>query len=174
VRSQEITRFWICDFGFWIGRPGRKKIFCLALGALLFALSVPAAAQQAAKIHHRIGVLSAVDSASFTDNADALGQGLRDLGYVEGQNLTIEFRYADGKIDHLPELAAELVRLKVAALVVSSSPAVSASRQAGDRLDDSTERAGAGGQGGSVKNAKRIGQRAKGNTSTRNTPISAN
>jgi putative ABC transport system substrate-binding protein len=106
----------------------KKQITVLTLCAMLFALCSSADAQQAGK--HRIGVLSAVDPASFSDNADALRHGLRALGYVEGQNLTIEFRYADGKIDRLPELAAELVRLKVAAIVVSSSPAVSASREA--------------------------------------------
>jgi putative tryptophan/tyrosine transport system substrate-binding protein len=101
--------------------------FALVLGALLFALCSSADAQQAGKVH-RIGVLSAVDVASFSDNADALRQALRDLGYVEGQNLTIEYRYAEGKIDRLPELAAKLVRRKVDVIVVSSSPAVSASR----------------------------------------------
>jgi putative ABC transport system substrate-binding protein len=96
---------------------------------MFFALCSAADAQQPGKLH-RIGVLSATGAATFSDNADALTQGLRALGYVEGQNLTIEFRYAEGKIDRLAELAAQLVRLKVNVIVVSSSPAVFASRNA--------------------------------------------
>jgi putative ABC transport system substrate-binding protein len=107
-----------------------KKTFVgLSLCAMFFALCSSADAQQAAKVYW-LGVLSAVDAASFSDNADALRQSLRDLGYVEGQNLATEYRYAEGKIDRLPELAAELVRLKVNVIVASSSPAAFASRDA--------------------------------------------
>lgn len=106
----------------------RKIVVYLAV-ALVVNLAQPTHAQRSGKVH-RIGVLSAVGAASFSDNADALRQGLRDLGYVEGKNLTIEYRYADGKIDRLTELATDPVRLKADVIVASSSPAVSASRDA--------------------------------------------
>jgi putative ABC transport system substrate-binding protein len=81
---------------------------------LLFALSFPAQAQQAKKVW-RIGFLS---GGYGTQNVhlDALRQGLRDLGYVEGQNIAIEYRYSEGKHERLPNLAAELVHLKVDAI----------------------------------------------------------
>jgi putative tryptophan/tyrosine transport system substrate-binding protein len=86
--------------------------FALSLAcALLLALCLPAQAQQAKKVW-RIGVLSGGYGAQ-TDYLDALRQGLRELGYVEGQNIVIEYRYAEGKHERLPDLAADLVRLKV-------------------------------------------------------------
>jgi putative tryptophan/tyrosine transport system substrate-binding protein len=88
-----------------------NKITCIALSALLFALSVPAQAQQAKKVW-RIGVLSGGYSVQNVQ-LDPLRQGLRDLGYVEGQNIVIEYRYSEGKHERLPDLAADLVRLKV-------------------------------------------------------------
>jgi putative ABC transport system substrate-binding protein len=77
-------------------------------------------AQQPAKIP-RIGFLSAVSPSTISARLDAFRQGLRELGYVEGKNIVIEWRSAEGKSDRLPELAAELVRLKVD-LVVSGGP----------------------------------------------------
>jgi putative ABC transport system substrate-binding protein len=78
---------------------------------LLLALSAPALAQQTEKAR-RIGVLSGGYGAqNFL--FDAFRQGLRDLGYVEGQNIVIEYRFSEGKHERLPDLAAELVRLKV-------------------------------------------------------------
>ena len=103
--------------------------FALVLGALLFALCSPVQGQEAGKMH-RIGVLAANSAANSSTNTEALRKGLQDLGYVEGQNLTIEYRFADGKIDRLPQLAAELVRLKVNVIVASSSPAAMALRDA--------------------------------------------
>jgi putative ABC transport system substrate-binding protein len=95
----------------------RKKIFGLALSAMLFALSFPAEAQQAGKIP-RIGYLTG-GSLSNTPSREAFLQGLRALGYAEGKNILIEYRSAEGKPDRLPALATELVRLKVDVLVVS-------------------------------------------------------
>ena len=60
----------------------------------------------------------------------ALRTGLRDLGYVEGKNLTFDFRWAEGKHDRLPELAAELVRLKVDVIIAQGTPGASAAKQA--------------------------------------------
>ena len=86
-----------------------KKIFCLALCALLFALSFSVEAQQTKKVA-RIGYLGNTASTSASD-MKPFRERFRDLGYIEGQNIVIEYRYFDGKVEHLPELAAELVRL---------------------------------------------------------------
>jgi len=96
----------------------KTKITGLALGALLFALSVPAEAQEPKKIP-RIGVLMAASRSAVSEFIDAFRQGLRALGYVEGQNIVIEYRYAEGKSDRLPDLAYELVRLKVDVIVAA-------------------------------------------------------
>ncbi|HET8562868.1 MAG TPA: ABC transporter substrate-binding protein [Candidatus Binatia bacterium] len=98
----------------------RKKVFCLALSAMLLALSIPTQAQQPTKIP-RIGSLYAVSPSSVSDRTEAFRQGLRDLGYVEGKNIILEWRYAEGKLDRLPTLAAELVRLKVDVIVTGGT-----------------------------------------------------
>jgi putative ABC transport system substrate-binding protein len=94
-----------------------KRIFGIALVATLFALSFPAEAQQVTKIP-RIGFVTASPSV-FPGRIEAFRQGLRELGYVEGKNIVIEWRYTDGKLDRAPALAAELVRLKIDIIVVS-------------------------------------------------------
>src|SRR5574342_391943 len=96
-----------------------RKITGLALGALLFALCVPAAAQQPTKVP-RIGYLSSQDPARESARSEAIRVALRERGYIEGQNIAIEYRSAEGKIDRAPQLAAELVRLKVDIIVVSA------------------------------------------------------
>jgi len=100
--------FWILDFGFPIRRSEPKKIFCVALGALLLALSVSAEAQQTGKIH-RIGFLSGgfPGPSHWTTR---LRTELRELGYVEGKNIAFESRFTENKFDRLPVLADELVR----------------------------------------------------------------
>ena len=100
-----------------------KKITRLALCALFFAHSFPAAAQQPKKVP-RIGYLSLLDPAAESARAEAIRLALRDLGYIEGQNIAIEYRYAEGKRDRTPELAAELVRLKVDIIVVAGGDRV--------------------------------------------------
>ena len=95
-----------------------KKIFCLALCALPFALCVTAEAQQAKKVP-RIGYLGANDRASESTRAEAIRLALRERGYIEGQNIAFEYRYAEGKRERFPELAAELVRLKVDIIVAA-------------------------------------------------------
>jgi putative ABC transport system substrate-binding protein len=84
---------------------------CLLLVALLLAAS-SAQAQQPRKVH-RIGYLSPLDPARESARSDPIRLALRELGYIEEQNIAIEYRYSDGKLDRAPELAAELVRLKV-------------------------------------------------------------
>ena len=96
----------------------RKKVFRLALCALLLALSFPAHAQQPKKVP-RIGYLSAFEPAVESTRSEAIRLALRQLGYLEGQNIAIEYRYAEGKIDRFSELAAELVRLKADIIVVA-------------------------------------------------------
>src|SRR6266702_4035417 len=92
----------------------KKQIKVLTLCATLFALfCLPAEAQQPKKVP-RIGFLSGTSS---NPRREAFSQGLRELGYVEGKNVLIEWRYAEEKFNRLPELAAELVRLKVDVIV---------------------------------------------------------
>ena len=85
---------------------------------MLLALCYSASAQQPKKVP-RIGYLSNGDPATESARAEAIRLALRELGYIEGQNIAIEYRYAEGKRDRYPELAAELVRLKVDIIVVA-------------------------------------------------------
>jgi ABC-type uncharacterized transport system substrate-binding protein len=94
-----------------------RRFFPLVLCAMLFALCSSAEAQP--KKVHRIGYLSSTDPASESARADAIRRALRELGYIEGQNIAFEYRYADGKRDRFPELAAELVRVKVDIIVAA-------------------------------------------------------
>jgi putative ABC transport system substrate-binding protein len=99
----------------------KNKITALALGAMLLALSFTANAQQSKKVP-RIGFLVANFPSTNPARIEAFRQGLRDLGYVEGKSIAIEWRYAEGKPDRLPALATELVRLKVD-VIVTAGPA---------------------------------------------------
>jgi putative tryptophan/tyrosine transport system substrate-binding protein len=94
------------------------SVVCFALTALIFALFSPAEAQQGRKIP-RIGYLSSRDRGSDAERSEAVRAGLRELGYIEGKNILIEYRYADGKREQFPELAAELVHLKLDLIVVA-------------------------------------------------------
>jgi len=107
----------------------KTKIIGFALGALLFALSFSAEAQQPAEIT-RIGYLDAVSLSVNAAPVEAFRQGLRTLGYVEGKNIFIEWRSADGKLDRLPALAAELVHLKVDIIVTGGRSATRADKEA--------------------------------------------
>jgi putative ABC transport system substrate-binding protein len=106
-----------------------KNVIRLALCAMLFALSFSASAQQRKKVP-RIGSLSGSSPSTSAARHEAFRQGLRDLGYVEGKNIVIERRWADGKFDRLPALAAELVRLKVDIIVTAGPPATRPAKQA--------------------------------------------
>ena len=105
-----------------------RRTFLAGTGALLLAAPLAAEAQQAAKIA-RIGYL-VTNLASASHVHDAFRQGLRDLGYVEGRNVVIEYRDAEGKLERLPALAAELVALKVDVIVAAGPPAALAAKQA--------------------------------------------
>jgi putative tryptophan/tyrosine transport system substrate-binding protein len=105
----------------------RRREFIALLGSLA---SLPAAqAQQATKVS-RIGFLGAISASKYASQVEALLGGLHDLGYVEGKNITIEFRWAEGNYDRLPELAAELERLRVDILVTHGTPATLAAKVA--------------------------------------------
>ena len=91
----------------------RKKFFGLSLSALLLALSFPADAQQSKKIP-RVGFLSGSgDSKKPGAVVEAFRQGLRDLDYIEGKNILIEYRYIEGQRERIPSLVIELVQLKI-------------------------------------------------------------
>ena len=94
-----------------------RNVYGLTLCTLLFALCVSAEAQQPKKVP-RIGYLSPLDRATESARAEGIRLALRERGYIEGQNIAIEYRYSERKRDRLPELAAELVRLKVDIIVV--------------------------------------------------------
>ena len=101
-------------------KSAHKEIVCVVFGVLLLALGSPAEAQQAKKVP-RIGYLSGTSSSATLARVEAFRQGLRELGYVEGKNIVIEYRWAEGNSDRLPRLAAELVRLKVDVIVSNGS-----------------------------------------------------
>jgi putative tryptophan/tyrosine transport system substrate-binding protein len=106
-----------------------KKILFSILAVVIVAFVHPAEAQQPKKVH-RIGYLSPSDPASDSSRFEAIRLALRDLGYIEGQNIASEYRYAEGKLDRLPDLAAELVRLKVDIIVVGGDIPTRAAKKA--------------------------------------------
>ena len=106
-----------------------KKIFCFVLGAMLVMLCSSAQGQQPNKVA-RIGFLAAPSRTGMSHLTEAFLQGLREVGYVEGKNIAIEYRWADGKFERLPELAAELVRLKVDVIVAAVTQASLAAKNA--------------------------------------------
>ncbi len=107
-----------------------KKIFKLVLFlTALAAGSAVAEAQQPTKIP-RIGFLNATSPSTIAARLAAFRQGLRELGYVEGKNIVVEYRWAEGKIERLPDLATELVRLKVDVIVTASSTVTRVAKEA--------------------------------------------
>ena len=135
-----------------VKRKAGKKIISklgngFALSTILFALCLPAQAQQRPKVA-RIGILrvDARTSPVATEAIDDLKRGLSDLGYVEGQNIQFEIRRAENKLDRLPILAAELVQLKIDVIVTSGPQAIKATKEATNtipivmgRMDDVVE-----------------------------------
>jgi ABC-type uncharacterized transport system substrate-binding protein len=96
----------------------RAAVSSILVAVLLLALGVTAEAQQPKKVP-RIGYLSPFDPVAESTRSEATRLALREFGYIEGQNIAIEYRYAEGKVNRFPELAAELVRLKVDIILVS-------------------------------------------------------
>src|SRR5262245_34047262 len=107
----------------------KRRIIVLALSAMLFALFGPAHAQQTGRVF-RIGYLDLGTASGGAVLVDAFRQELSKLGWNEGKNIIIEYRFADGKTDRLPELAADLVRLKVDVIVGTSTPPALAAKSA--------------------------------------------
>jgi ABC-type uncharacterized transport system substrate-binding protein len=107
----------------------KKKIAVLILCAILFALCSFAEAQQPGKIF-RIGFLDNSTASGSAVFLEAFRQELTKLGWIEGKNITIEYRFAEHKQERLPEIAADLVRLKVDLIVVSGVPSASAAKKA--------------------------------------------
>jgi ABC-type uncharacterized transport system substrate-binding protein len=106
----------------------KKKVIGLALGAMLFALSVSAQAQQPGKVP-RIGYLDPSTASGSAVLVEAFRQELSKLGWIEGKNITIEYRFAEQKSERQPELAADLARLKVDLIVVSGVSAALAAKK---------------------------------------------
>jgi len=102
-----------------------RRTFIGSVASALLAAPLAAHAQQAGKVF-RIGILETIPAAQNAANLDALRKGLRELGYVEGRNLIIEYRSADGRAERFPELASELVRLKADLIVTRGTPAARA------------------------------------------------
>ena len=107
-----------------------RRTFTGAVGGALLAAPVATFAQQRSLNVPRIGFLGSESASNQAHRLEAVRGGLRELGYVEGKNIVIEVRWAEGKYDRLPELAAELVNLKVSAIVVSGTKAMLAAKRA--------------------------------------------
>ncbi|HEU4343672.1 MAG TPA: ABC transporter substrate-binding protein [Candidatus Binatia bacterium] len=141
--------FWIADFRLGIKRKSRRRWVrwrdsfsdnrkskiknlkwagCFAICVALAVCAARVEAQQPKKIA-RVGFLSAASASSQVPRLIVFRDSLRELGYVEGQNITVEYRYLEGKRDRLPELVAELVRLKVDVIVTGGPQATRAAKE---------------------------------------------
>jgi putative ABC transport system substrate-binding protein len=107
----------------------RAAVRSVAVAVMLLTVAVIVEAQQAKKVP-RIGFLGGNSFSDLSPRVDGFKQGLRELGYVEGQNINIEYRFADGKVERLSDLAAELTRLKLDCIVTAGTPATHAAKQA--------------------------------------------
>jgi putative tryptophan/tyrosine transport system substrate-binding protein len=107
----------------------RRRELITFLGGTALAWPLGALAQQTGKFW-RVGMLDTTPATLNAANIDAFRRGLRQLGYVEGQNLIIEYRSGEGRIERFPELAAEMVRLKVDLIVTRGTPAALAAKNA--------------------------------------------
>jgi putative ABC transport system substrate-binding protein len=107
----------------------RRKFVALTLSALLFALCLPVEPQQPKKVP-RVGFLTTGGQSS----KEAFRQGLRELNYVEGENIIIEYRQTEGKAERLKELAAELARMKPEVIVAGSTQDVLAAKNANSTI----------------------------------------
>ena len=106
-----------------------RRAFVRAIALGLLAAPLPAEAQQAGGVH-RMGFLTSGSTTASVRAVEAFRQGLRELGWVEGQNIVIDYRFAEGIFDRLPDLAAELVRLQVEVIVAGPTPAAVAAKNA--------------------------------------------
>jgi putative ABC transport system substrate-binding protein len=109
----------------------RAAVPSILVAVMLLAVGVRAEAQQPTKIP-RIGYLSSASAAATSFRTEPFRRGLRERGYVEGKNIVVEYRYAEGKLDRLPALAAELVRLRVDVIVTAGPVNTRAAKKATD------------------------------------------
>src|SRR3989454_11772586 len=107
----------------------KKTVVALAVALVLILTFVTRNEAQQAKKVWRIGFLAATSPSIESTRIEAFRQGMRELGYVEGKNIAIEWRWAEGKFDRLPDLAAELVRLDVDVIVTGGSTSTGAAKQ---------------------------------------------
>src|SRR5499433_857710 len=119
----------------------KKQILALSIGAMLLAVCGSVEAQQPGKIF-RIGFLDGSTAAGMAVLLEAFRQEMSKLGWVEGKNFTIEYRFGEQKPERLPELAADLVRLKVDLILVSGAPTVLAAKGATRTIPIVTANAG--------------------------------
>jgi putative tryptophan/tyrosine transport system substrate-binding protein len=129
-----IKKFQPLFLWFWSGnlKSAIQNLKWLGLSVIAFVLVVAgtvAQAQQPKKVP-RIGYLSPISTSGSTASLEAFHQGLRESGYVEGKNIIVEYRWAEGKLDRLPELATELVNLGVDIIVTAGTPPVLAAKRA--------------------------------------------
>jgi putative tryptophan/tyrosine transport system substrate-binding protein len=107
----------------------KAALLSILVVVVLLAVDVMAYAQQPTKVP-RIGFLTLNSSSTFSACDEAFRQGLISVGYIEGKNIVIEWRSAEGKLDRLPALAAELLRLKIDIIVTAGEPATRAAKDA--------------------------------------------
>jgi len=107
----------------------KAAVLSILVVAVLLAVGVTAEAQQPKKVP-RIGFLGGASASFYAARTNAFRQGLNERGYTEGKNIVIEYRYAEGKFDRLPDLAAELVGLKLDVIVAAPTPSVLAAKKA--------------------------------------------
>ena len=118
-----MNRILVDSFDVNLKSAGRYFKFAILLGALLFALCIPVEAQQPSKVP-RIGYVDAGSHATTGHRAEAFARGLRELGHVEGRNVVIDYRWAEGKLERLPVFVKGLVQAKVDVIVSSATPAI--------------------------------------------------
>src|SRR5215472_13166115 len=107
----------------------RRRDFIKVVAGSVAAWPLAAHAQQPGKVP-RIGFLGAASPSTFASRLEGFRQGLRDFGYIEGATITVEYRWAEGRYERLPELAAELVRSKVDLIITHTTPASLALKRA--------------------------------------------
>src|SRR5437773_911940 len=134
----------------------RKFLVTLGAGALAFAAPLGSFGQHQGKVWG-VGFLSPTSVSLSSQNTDAFLKGMHELGYFEGKNLLVEWRFADGKLERLPGLAAELVQLKVDVIVTGGSPAISAAQKATSTIPIVMTSAGDPVRGGFVKSLAQPG-----------------
>src|SRR5262245_65527046 len=110
----------------------KAAVTSILVAVVLLALGVIAEAQQPEKVP-RIGYLSSVDAVSDSTRFEAIRLALRELGYIEGQNIAIEYRYPEGRLDRVPEITAELVHLKADIMAVPERPILGRTRMHSNR-----------------------------------------